>query len=85
MRITTADAMSTIEARGYLFDIGQFAKETKIFLWRMVKMGRLRKAVALWPWFVSGTAMKTVYCAVEFDPMSGVWCVEREEVRRCSQ
>lgn len=71
--ISTADAMSTIETRGYLFDLGQLPKETKIFLWRMVKMGRLRKAAALWPWFVSGTAMKTVYCAARFDHICGAW------------
>lgn len=78
MPVTTADAMSTIEMRGYLFDLGQLPKETKIFLWRMTKMGRLRKARALWPWFASGTAMKTLWHLRDFDPINGAWITKTE-------
>lgn len=55
------DVQSFIEETGYIWDIGQIDKESLKWLKSQIKLGKIGKSKAYWPYFSSGTCRKTYY------------------------
>jgi len=53
--------LQVVEERGYVWDIGQLAKEDKKALDKQVRQGELIKTRALWPKYFWGTCVKTIW------------------------
>lgn len=56
-----SNIQSFIDELGYIWDIGQIDKESLKWLKSQVKLGKLGKSKAFWPYFNVGTCRKTYY------------------------
>lgn len=56
--------LEQLKRDGYWFDIGQLHKETLKALARLIRKGKVKKEIKLWPWITSGIIKKTFYQAI---------------------